>query len=188
MKQFENDRCSAALPSPSADIEESIWRRAVKFRRFYRMRPAPFSTSSLNRPLIGALDRKLTADPENGQQAPQHNMPERQELSARHKREYAIATREFSQDDPAIVAAWIARTKHRTLWLTSPEYQQAKRNCLLASFVGIFVSTTGLYPTKVSMIGVEFDNASRIGLCSTMIILILYLWASANTHESPHLI
>jgi hypothetical protein len=180
MDHSQNAHFSRVLPSFSVESENSAWRRAARFVRYFDARQEKFDMPGMSRPLREFLNRRLVLDPTTAAPIPQHTVAERQELEARHRREYALATREFMDDDPRVVAAWIERVKNKTAWLTSVEYQKAKRNSLIASFVGVFISSTGLYPTKISMMGVEFDAASRVGFCVALIMLVLYLWASAN--------
>ena len=135
-----------------------------------------------------ALDRKLTLDPITAKRVPLETNSEQRENLARHAREYAESTRELLDDPPDTAGAWLERVRFETTWMDTPEYRKARSRSVLISFVGIFVSLTGLYPAKIDALGLSFSPSTHAGFIVALVGLIWYTWASVMVLTRDYLI
>lgn len=82
---------------------------------------------------------------------------------------------EFQAASTDEVEAWVKRKRLEATWQESEEYRRSRKNSVLASFVGILVTHTGLYPTKIPAIGVDFPALSKPAFLFVMLLIIWYL-------------
>lgn len=56
----------------------------------------------------------------------------------------------------------------------SPISRKTRRNLLVSSVIAIFIVYTGLIPTKISTLGVEFSNADQSSLLIVLGFIVIY--------------
>jgi hypothetical protein len=95
-------------------------------------------------------------------------------------KQYLAAEKEFASAEEATVEAWLERRKLASKWADTEEYRKARRNSVLASFVSILVTHTGLYPTKIPAIGVEFPQVSKPLFLVFLLLVTWYLTLGMN--------
>ena len=164
----------------------------TRYRRFWKTphRPwPPLEQRGILRAIGRFLDRKLTISPphkDNGLKNVIQLPPE--EIATEQDKAYALAWREFADAPEGTVEAWLARKRLQTTWSDSDDYRKARRNSVLASFISILVTHTGLYPTKIAGLGVEFPPLSRPAFLAFLLAATWYLTASMNIYLRHYLI
>jgi hypothetical protein len=168
----------------SEDVDARGLRNHVAtYRRFYRRSPIHLPGPELSGPwlwLRKKLDGYLTVDP-TGKRLELTTEESIAEYRARTDQSFAEAIEEFRQDGPEYYEAWFERIQAYPDWLSSRDARKARNHSVLASFIGIFVSHTGFYPTKISGFGLEFPTNSKTGLCMVLIVCIAYLTGAYNS-------
>lgn len=60
----------------------------------------------------------------------------------------------------------------------SPHTRSVRKSLLIVSVVAIFISATGLIPTKISALGIEFSQANRESMLSVLGLVVTFLLVS----------
>ena len=170
--------------------EKSLWNHVSKYRRFYRP-----SSMELPRPetigpwlwLRRKLDKRLTVGPD-GKHVPLNSANEFASYAALTEQAYDEAIHEFNRDGQEYFQAWLDRIQSYTEWMSSGDARRARSQSVIASFIGFFVSLTGLYPTRISSLGLDFNGTSKTGFCIFLIFIIAYLAGAYNSMLRDHLI
>jgi hypothetical protein len=155
-----------------------------RYRRFFRTlrHPIPrIEDRGVLRTFRRWLDRHLTHSPPTLDGGIRNVKPQDpSEIAVEQDKAYLAAEREFADAPEGTVDAWIERERLAATWFDSQEYRKARRNSVLASFVSILVTHTGLYPTKIPAIGVEFPQASKPVFLGCLLLATWYLTLGMN--------
>lgn len=163
---------------------KNLW----KFRRFYGISPNSDRDIIYTHSLRKLLNKYLTKDPVSGKRIELEQQEIARENHARTLREYAKATAELLSDPPEIALAWLERVKAETSWMDTEEYRKIRGRSILTSFAGIFISVTGLYPTKIEALGIQFSTSTHVGFILAVMGIIWYNWASTRILVRDYLI
>jgi hypothetical protein len=160
----------------------------TRFKRFWKAPKQALPGIETPNPLTSRLNRYLTISPRSPD-APQNTQPEDAgELGRKQRDMYSQAEDEFTGDRPEVVKAWIKRKRHETGFFDNEEYRKATRNAVLASFITVLVTHTGLYPTKIPALGVEFPEFEKSSFLLFLIMLCWYLTLSMNMMVRDYII
>jgi hypothetical protein len=163
-----------------------------KYRRFFRAPRHPIPSVEDRGVLLTLrrwLDRHLTHSPPTLDRGIRNVMPQDpNEIAVEQDKAYLAAEQEFANAPEGTVDAWIEREQLATTWFDSEEYRKARRNSVLASFTSILVTHTGLYPTKIPAIGVDFPQASKPVFLGCLLLATWYLTLGMNIIVRGYLI
>lgn len=73
-------------------------------------------------------------------------------------------------DEESKTQPWAIRVQDPLTRVTRME----RRNLLAASFIGVIIAKTGLVPSKVSALGIDFDHADQSALLKMFAIVVVY--------------
>ena len=159
-----------------------------KGRRFFSFSPHGGRNEMVTGDVKKLLNTYLTVDPITGKRIELEKEEIFRQNNARHLREYAESTAELVADQNDVALAWLERLRATATWMDSTDFKKARGRSVFFSFAGIFVSTSGLYPSNVESLGIQFSRTSHIAFIFALLGVVWYQWASVRVLYRDYLI